>query len=207
MKRIGLISLVFVANIWCGARGANNENFAAIGQPSIFWHNNEWETYHDGVWAPYGQSVTNAMFAPGGGVAGESISGQSAEVSGRRRGHIGGGRRSPSEHNVEVDPGTTGAGIGQPNTGIGQPNLGIGQPNLGIGTPNIGIGEPNLGIGRPNTGIGRTPTGLGMPTGRIGRRPGSAGPTPASGKRRSGSGRHQPGSANQIPGLARRRWG
>jgi hypothetical protein len=172
MNRTILVSLVFVANVWYSADGSSSGTSAAIGQPSIFWHNNEWETYHDGVWVPYGQSVTNAMNARDTTVTEGSGGGQSTDVIGRRRGRMARVRREPREQNhVSEGQETPRAGIGQPNTGIGQPNIGIGQPNTGIGQPNIGIGQPNTGIGQPNVGIGQTPTGIGKPNVGLGQTP------------------------------------
>jgi hypothetical protein len=54
--------LVVVASLHCPADAPLAETRVVIGQPSIFWHNGEWQTYNDGVWTPYGQRVSSTSF-------------------------------------------------------------------------------------------------------------------------------------------------
>ena len=154
MKTKIFVLLVVAASLQCRADPLG-ENRVVIGQPSIFWHNGEWQTYKEGVWKPYGKPASNAFSqAPSkegavhqGGVVRRDERERSARAS---RGSITG-------------IGSTTIGIGQPN-GIGQSTVGIGKPNVGIGRNNTGIGQPNIGIGQPN-GIGQTTIGIGKPAG------------------------------------------
>ena len=187
MKRTVVIGLIFAASV-CGWAADPAASSVAIGQPSVFWHDNQWETYHDGVWVPYGQSVTNAMTGPDAVAPAGVADTPPAGPNGRRRGHFA---RVPSGYGRLNDTGgTPGAptgqphvgigqynlgmgqpsiGIGQPNVGVGQPNIGIGQPNIGVGQPNIGIGQPNIGVGQPNLGVGKPNIGVGQPNIGVGK--------------------------------------
>src|SRR2546429_391139 len=141
--------LIVIASLSCLA-AQPGVGVAAIGQPSIFWHNGEWQTYKDGVWTPYGQAERSHSSRPGN----EKVDAASGSL---RIGILRNSGREKSIHRSgESNPGIgqTTIGIGQPN-GIGQTTGAIGQPNVGIGRTTIGIGQPNVGIGQPN-GIGRT---------------------------------------------------
>jgi len=175
--------LVVVTSFYCRADAPLAHAPVAIGQPSIFWHNGEWQTYKDGVWTSYGKPVTN-RFA-------ETRSKEGTAHSGPGRGDFGVASRAAAqgkpaslrgESNVGIGKttivlgqpngiGQVTGGMGHPNVGIGRNNIAIGQPNVGIGQPNgigqttIGIGKPNVGIGRNTTGIGQSNVGIGQPNG------------------------------------------
>ena len=167
--------LTVVVSLSCLA--ARSDTPGAIGQPSIFWHNGQWETFKDGVWTPYGQPESGHFLRPGSG--GTSASGSGGMHPGIARNAQRGSsidRRNESSAGI----GQTTIGIGQPNGigqstgGLGKPNVGIGRTNIGIGQPNVGIGQPNgigqttIGIGKPNLGIGRNNTGMAQPSAGIG---------------------------------------
>jgi hypothetical protein len=175
-------------------RGAQASGYTPILQPSIFWHNNQWETYENGEWVPYRGSANNSPVEPepepevipeesqtpdmvdtniyyppyGWGFIGAPVFNHTH----RRfvRPHVRTEHRRPQtgigQPNVGIGRPTI--GIGKPNAGIGQPTIGIGKPNLGIGQPTIGIGQPNGGIGRPNAGIGQPTIGIGQPNVGVG---------------------------------------
>lgn len=177
--------LVFiVAILHCRADLQGGETSVAVGQPSIFWHNGEWQTYNDGVWTPYCKPLSNRVS--------QSRTKEGAADSRSQRGDRGVVRRSTlakSSNPSAAGIGATTIGIGQPNGGIGQstggigkPNVGIGRTTIGIGQPNVAIGQPNaigqttIGIGKPNTSIGQNTTGIGRPNIAIGQ-PNSIGQT------------------------------
>jgi hypothetical protein len=186
-------ALIFASAFVC--RGAQASGYAPILQPSIFWHDNQWETYENGEWVPYRGSANNSPVEPepepevipeepqtpdmvdtniyvppyGWGFIGAPAFNHTH----RRfvRPHVRTQHRRPQtgigQPNVGIGRPTI--GIGKPNAGIGQPNIGIGKPNAGIGQPTIGIGQPNAGIGRPNAGIGQPTIGIGQPNAGVGR--------------------------------------
>jgi len=186
-----LLLSVFASAFVCCGNQANG--YAPILHPSIFWHNNQWETFENGQWAPYRGSAnnyaalepveptvpdmpqepemvdTNAYFAPyGWGFIGAPAFYHRPHYRSRTR--VGLAHRRPVNGigKPNVGLGRTTTGIGRPNVRIGQTTIGIGQPNAGIGQTTIGIGQPNVGIGRPNTGMGRTTIGIGQPNIGIG---------------------------------------
>jgi len=170
--------LVVVASLHCCADPPLGEARVVIGQPSIFWHNGQWQTYNDGVWTPYGKVVSNRSVQP--------RDNEDAAHSGPTIQDLGVARRAALRKSANLRRGSDGigtttigvgqsnaigqstSGIGQPNAGIGQPNgigkatIGIGKPNVSIGRSTISIGQPNIGIGRPNA-IGQTTIGIGKP--------------------------------------------
>ena len=170
--------LVVVASLHCWADPPLAEPHVVIGQPSIFWHNGEWQTYNDGVWTPYGQRVASHPARPHN-KEGAAYSSPGIPDPGIGR-NAGRGKATNLRGGSNAGIGSTAIGIGQPNgigqsTGaIGEPNLGIGRTTIGIGKPNGGIGQPNgigqttIGIGKPNVSIGRTTTGMGQPNIGIG---------------------------------------
>jgi hypothetical protein len=178
---MGVMLALGVPGVVWGAE--NTAGSGALAQPSIFWRNGEWQTYHNGTWGPYQGAKAEAEIAAN-------------ERSGPERG-TGPARQGNRNHHQNLSPaestgatgldtvgniGQTTIGIGQPNGGIGQPNTTMGQTTIGIGQPNhgfgqrnatlgqttIGIGQPNRGMGAPNTGIGQRTTGIGQPNGSIG---------------------------------------
>jgi hypothetical protein len=157
--------LVVVASFYCRADAPLAHAPVVIGQPSIFWHNGEWQTYNDGVWAPYGKPGTNRLAEPrskqGTAYSGPGI-GDFGVASRAER-----GKSASLKHESNVGIGKPTILLGQPN-GIGQGTGGMGHPNVGIGRSTIGIGQPNMGLGQPN-GIGQTTTGIGKPNVGIGR--------------------------------------
>src|SRR6266404_420521 len=161
--------LVVVASLQCWADPPLGEARVVIGQPSIFWHNGQWQTYNDGVWTPYGKAMSKAMsngFAQPRSKEDAASSGPGIRDLGID--HRAARRKSASlRRGSDIGIGTTTIGVGQPNA-IGQNNSGISRPNAGIGPSTIGIGRQSAGIGQPN-GMGQTTIGLGKPNVSIGR--------------------------------------
>jgi hypothetical protein len=164
--------LVVVASLHCCADPPLGEARVLIGQPSIFWHNGQWQTYHDGVWTPYAKEVSNHSAQP--------RSKEDAAYSGPGIQDLGIARRTALRRSAnlrresDAGIGTTTIGVGQPNaigqgtSGIGQPNVGIGRNTIGIGQPNMGIGQTTIGIRKPNVNIGQSTIGIGRPNIGIG---------------------------------------
>jgi hypothetical protein len=192
------LTLIFFAVlfVWSAltCRAAQAIGYTPILQPSIFWHNNQWETYENGQWVPYRGSANNNPVEP---EPEETIVPEAPQTpdmvdtniyvptygwgfigapafSHPHRRHVRTHVR-PEHRRPETSIGQPNAGIGQPTFGIGKPNVGIGQttigigrPNAGIGQPTVGIGQPNAGVGRPNAGMGRTTIGVGQPNSGVG---------------------------------------
>lgn len=158
MKWLVLAVAFATINIWCHA----DTEQVVIGQPTIFWHEGEWQTYKDGVWTPYSKSADQARKGT-----------DSKKQEGRGRVARSRQQKSTEPQNVIIGDDST-LVLGQPNIGIGQPNVGIGERNgigqttIGIGQPTIGIGQTTIGIGQPNMGIGQTTIGIGKPNTGIG---------------------------------------
>jgi len=180
MKTAILMALSAAAAVWCQAGTAVAEDRVVIGQPSIFWHNGQWQTYKAGLWTPYGQTPAvsvQAIVAVGTTPHGDPSDGRVSARPWRHRRRVlaalagaGEGGQPTSLSNEPIGSiGQTTIGIGQPTIGIGQPTIGIGQPTIGIGQPTIGIGQPTIGIGQPTIGIGQPDTGLGRPNAGFGR--------------------------------------
>jgi hypothetical protein len=169
--------------------GGEANGYTPILYPSIFWHNNQWETYENGQWVPYRDPANNNnaieaepeepvipeapqtpdmvdtnIYYPtyGWGFIG-------APVFNRPHRHHARTRVRPEHRRPETAIGRQNAGLGQPNAGIGQTAIGIGRPNTAIGRPTVGIGKPNAGIGQPTVGIGQPNVGVGQPNAGIGR--------------------------------------
>jgi hypothetical protein len=174
--------LVVVTSFYCRADAPLADAPVVIGQPSIFWHNGEWQTYNDGVWTPYGKPAMNRFAGPrskegtahsGPGIRDVEIADRAARgksASLRRESNVGIGKTTIVLGQPNGIGQATG-GMGHPNVGIGRSNIAIGQPNVGLGQPNgigqttIGVGKPNVGIGRNTTGIGQSNVGIGQPNG------------------------------------------
>ena len=185
---IALLAAAFVP----GAKAANS--YAPILQPTIFWHDNQWETYENGQWVPYHdpanyntamepepaevvlpeepqppETVDSSGFVPsyGWGFIGAPAFYRPHH---HRLAHTRPEHRRPTNvagrHNAGT--GRTTIGMGRPNVGIGQTTIGIGQANAGIGHRNAGIGQTTIGIGQPNVGIGQNNAGIGQTTIGIG---------------------------------------
>lgn len=157
MKIRLLVMLVAAGTAWSGASALAGEASEPIGQPSIFWHNGEWQTYKNGVWTPYTRSANPSETGSGANrpetaVGGAKPSPDNSQGAAASSGAIG-------ERNVQM---------GQPTIGIGRNNTGLSQNPIGIGGNNTGIGPNNMGIGQNNTGIGRTTIGIGQNNGGIG---------------------------------------
>src|SRR5262252_11007662 len=59
MKRILQICLILssiIPSVLSRAAETEHSGYVAVGQPSIFWRNGEWQTYKDGRWVPYFES-------------------------------------------------------------------------------------------------------------------------------------------------------
>ena len=144
--------LLLAASLHCYGEGTNKQRCALIGQPSIFWRNNEWQTFQNGKWAPYFKSQNNDLTRQSdlGPTPGSEIAPPNIGI-GRPNGQIG-------ERTI---------GIGRPNVQMGQPNAQIGKTTIGIGRPNVQMGQNTIRIGQPNT-IGQTTIGIGQPNVAIG---------------------------------------
>src|SRR5262249_31663973 len=149
------------------SRGAEASGYTPILQPSIFWHNNQWETYENGQWVPYRGSANNnpAETEPEQTVIPDEpqtpdMDDTNIYVPAYGWGFIGAPAFNRFHHrhvrtHVRPEHRRPETSIGQPNAGIGKPNVGIGRPTIGIGRPNGGIGQPTIGIGKPNAGLGQ----------------------------------------------------
>jgi hypothetical protein len=197
--KTGLFFLSAAALVLAASTGFASDNAAApIGQPTIFWHDNEWQTYENGVWRPYGrkpveplagdqadsEEIPQAPVFPEDAPSFEPGADMFIIRGGHNRHSGAQDRRHRSNHNNHNHPfhserprsalerfrnqESPAAGMGAPNVFIGQPNIGIGQPTIGIGQPTIGIGQPTIGIGQPTIGIGQPTIGIGQPTIGIG---------------------------------------
>jgi hypothetical protein len=175
-----ILSAVLIIGSALVCRGSEGSGYTPILYPSIFWHNNQWETYENGEWVPYRGSANNnpVEAEPEETVVPEEpqtpdMVDTNIYVPAYGWGFIGAPAfNRPHRHHVRTHvrpehrrPETS---IGQPNAGLGRPNVGIGQTTIGIGRPNAGIGQPTIGIGRPNAGIGRPTIGIGQPNAGVG---------------------------------------
>src|SRR5258708_30071300 len=133
-------------------RGAEASGYQPILQPSIFWHDNQWETYENGQWVPYRGSANNTLVESEPEMIPEEpqtpdMVDTNIYVPPYGWGFI----EAPAfnhAHRRHVRPHVR-TELRRPHTGIGQPKAGIAQPNLGIGQPTTGIGNPNGGTGQP----------------------------------------------------------
>lgn len=164
MKRFFVALAVGVG--FCCWGESPSDSTQVVGQPSVFWHNGEWQTYKNGVWTPYGQKANEPVVlqqrVAGDWIvlgntnsAGDSSGKQAIERTPVRR-HIlrtrGTGAQTEKAENantLSASPQLGSAQSTQPNISIGQNTVGIGQRN-GIGQTTIGIGQPNTGIGPRN---------------------------------------------------------
>lgn len=195
--KIPVCVAIFLAAVALGSalacRAADGNGYSPTLYPSIFWHNNQWETYENGQWVPYRGSANNEVavqsepeMAPEPGPEtvdtniypvpyGWGFIGAPALYpryhharEHLRAGHQSHDRVVDSFGRANVGIGRTTIGIGKPNVGIGQTTIGIGKPNVGIGQRNVGIGQTTIGIGKPNVGVGQQNAGLGRPSVGIG---------------------------------------
>lgn len=182
---MGFVVVLFssIAFVCCGA--ANG--YTPILYPTIFWHDNQWETYENGQWVPYRGSANNNsafesepaeltapdepqppemvdtnVYAPtyGWGFIGAPALYRSHHHR-AVRGHVEHRRPVNGLGRSNVGIGQTTIGIGRPNAGIGRANVGMGQTTIGIGRGNAGMGQPTIGVRRPNVGIGQPNAGIG----------------------------------------------
>jgi len=224
---IGLAGLLFMSASACVCGAAQANGYTPILHPTIFWHDNQWETYENGQWVPYRGSANNETAAetepeplvmeppPGSDVMDTNVYGPSygwgfigAPAFYPRHHHSGRAHLRP-EHRRPVNGigqpnvglGRTTIGIDKPNVGIGQTTIAIGRPNGGIGQTTIGIGQPNTGIGRPNAGMGRTTIGIGQPNVGIGQpNVGIGQPNASVGQPNAGMGRPTIGIGQPMSG-------
>lgn len=172
------------------ANGAGG--YTPILKPTIFWHDNQWETYENGQWVPYrGPGNNEVIVQPEPEIAPEPIPGPETvntniypmpygwgyigapAFNARHRQHVRGHFRAErGRHERFGQPnagvGRTTIGIGQPNVGMGQTTIGMGSPNVGIGQANVGIGQRNIGVGKANSSVGQQNVGVGQTTIGIG---------------------------------------
>jgi hypothetical protein len=184
--------LIVATVLFCGfsaaSRAAEATAYAPILYPSIFWHDNQWETYENGQWVPYRGSANNNSVeaepeeaiipeepqtpdmvdtniyypAYGWGFIGAPAFNHPHRHHART--HV-----RPDHRRMETGVGQQNVGLGQPNAGLGQTTIGIRKPNAGIGKSTVGIGRANAGIGQPTIGIGQPNVGIGQPNAGIGR--------------------------------------
>jgi hypothetical protein len=185
MKKRILALVLGAMSLSCQA--AQSGDSVAIGQPSVFWHNAEWQTYENGVWRPYGQPSRNTARLPSAGTIymGPSSSRGVARVVRQERLHRGNESGGIGQPTIGIGQpngiGQSAGGFGEPNVGIGQTTIGIGRPNVAVGQRN-GIGQTTIGIGKPNTAPGANNTGIGKPSVGIGQPNGIGQPTIGIGK-------------------------
>jgi hypothetical protein len=170
MKTAILTLLVSAVSFYCWADPPLSDSRVLLGQPSIFWHQGQWQTWKDGVWTPYGQSAADPAQTLHPETHSQPASATDGRIdraqAGRTTGHTAHGRRGLRRGRPAAGIGQATGQSGEPNLGIGQTTIGIGQQNLGIGQSSgigqttIGIGQPNAGLGKPNS-IGQTTIGIG----------------------------------------------
>ena len=184
-RRSGLeanLTIILAAVLFCGfsaaSRAAETTAYAPILYPSIFWHDNQWETYENGQWVPYRGSVNidSVEAEPEETVIPEQP--QTPDITNIYYPAYGWGfigapafnhrQRHHARTHVRLDHRKTETGVRQQNVGLGQPNAGLGQTTIGIGRPNAGIGKSTIGIGRASAGIGQPAIGIGQPNVGIG---------------------------------------
>jgi hypothetical protein len=197
MNRSLLTLLSLAAALPCRVEAQEGDNGASLGQPTIFWHDRQWETFQDGRWLPYRAPAQDFAVSEPETIAPPEPEPELTQPNDFFPGYYWGfgfsnagfhHRHERIRHarlkreqsgdafgrpNVQVGRTTIGIGqpnvaIGQPNTGLGQTTIGIGQPNFGIGQPNFSIGPPNLALGKPTIGIGRRNIAIGQTTIGIG---------------------------------------
>jgi hypothetical protein len=182
-----------VSALLCFADQTNT--VVTLGQPSIFWRNNEWEVFQNGQWISYAQAARAAAAAA---AAAEETAAQTppvAEPEAAPEPEVGqtNDYTPPVPFGYVIDLTTAGdppgqsqasgaksrsLGLGQQPAGFGQPNTPIGQPTIGPGQQTPGIGQqPTLDTGQQATGIRQPNVPLGQPQGQ--------GQTTASGAERS----------------------
>src|SRR5678809_653627 len=59
-----IISAVLFIGISFASRAADANGYAPILHPTIFWHNNQWETYENGQWVPYRDPANKTVVEP-----------------------------------------------------------------------------------------------------------------------------------------------
>ncbi|HEV2393410.1 MAG TPA: hypothetical protein VG146_13745 [Verrucomicrobiae bacterium] len=163
--RLSVLAAIFV--LGSSASRAGSEQSTIIGQPTVFWHDNQWQTYQNGIWVPYSPFVNGPTDIAAPVAVSDS---QPDNTAGGIRPLFGTGQRRLRNHGAwqgwtgsQQTQGTrplSNVAIGQSMIGIGQSTIGIGQSTIGIGQSTIGIGQSTVGLGRPYLGIGR-PGGLG----------------------------------------------
>jgi len=217
MKIEWIASLVVGAAVFCRTEEANADPPVPIGQPTVFWHNGEWQTYKDGVWSPYhdenrrveAPAATEPApeMAPEQGDAPEEpimypYYGGGIVNSGRfhrRHRH----RPRPTPYAQVPDPsGLPTVGIGQTTIGIGPQQPGLGQTTIGMGPQQPGLGQTTIGIGPQQPGIGQTTIGMGPQQPGLGQTTIGIGPQPPGiGQTTIGVGPQQPGIGQTTIGI------
>jgi hypothetical protein len=163
----GLIFIVLLIAVGACCRADSPEAGSGyrIGQPCIFWRHNEWQTYRNGAWIPYGQTESaspDTRDPAKGSTSDRTTTGMGQPNAGIGSPTIGIGEQPPGIGQPIVI-GQPAAGMGQPNAIIGQPTIGMGRPNAAIGQPTIGMGQSAARMGQPSGGIGQTTIGMGRP--------------------------------------------
>jgi hypothetical protein len=174
MKVEWIAALVVGAAVCCRAAEADTDTPVAIGQPTVFWHNGQWQTYKDGVWRPYHdekrQEEEPVAMQPE--MAPEQV--PPPEEPGMYPPYFvdgiyvgGGGHNRRRHHRPRPTPygqaGQPVGGLGQTTIGIGPQQPGLGQTTIGIGPQTPGIGQTTIGMGPQQPGLGQTTIGIGQP--------------------------------------------
>jgi hypothetical protein len=154
----------FVTLLLLGAAmQVRSEDAPAIGQPTIFWRNNEWEMFQNGYWVPYAEvAKEKAAIAAAEARAAEMLAAQSetpevpaAPDSANVQTND---YESPQPYGYVMDLPTSGDHVGKARHGHRPRVPGFGNSSVGIGQPNLAIGQPTIGPGQMTPGIGQQPT-------------------------------------------------
>src|SRR2546423_13047635 len=64
INRILLSLLLLAVALSWEAAGSERETVAAIGQPTIFWVDGQWQTFQSGRWIPYAAATKDVVVQP-----------------------------------------------------------------------------------------------------------------------------------------------
>lgn len=171
--------LIMGAALACGAQEADSDNRIVIGQPTVFWHNGEWQTYRDGIWEPYHDPARSAA------AEAEAEPEPMPEAAGAAENGVpyspyvivGGGPWGGRYHGFHHRPRRNGRPPARPVQPIGPANTAIGPANhhispvghaigptpIGIGQTPVGVRPPRAGSNPPSLSSGQTTIGGGRP--------------------------------------------
>jgi len=158
MKRI-LSTLLLLATVGAG----RTEDAPAIGQPTIFWRNNEWQVFQNGRWVAYAEAAREkAAFEAARAQAAEAAAAEAETPEAPAVPDSGNVQTNdyeqPWPYGYVMDLPTSGNPVQKRRHGHKPHVPGFGQPALGIGQPNMQIGQPNFTPGQMTPGIGQQAT-------------------------------------------------